>query len=113
MGIQVESIKAGDGKHYPAKRQTVTVDYVGYLDKAGEKKFDSTFERGAVRPDRAHHGTAVCRNRARNAPGVGVAAAVIAAASGCVCGVPFLLSCGRHQTLLERRIHSRNFCRAY
>ena len=48
MGIQVESIKAGDGKHYPAKRQTVTVDYVGYLDKAGEKKFDSTFERGML-----------------------------------------------------------------
>jgi FKBP-type peptidyl-prolyl cis-trans isomerase len=48
MGIQVESIQAGDGKHYPMKRQTVTLHYVGYLDRAGEKKFDSTFERGAL-----------------------------------------------------------------
>lgn len=50
MGLQVESIQAGDGKHYPMTRQTVTLHYVGYLDRAGEKKFDSTFERGADIP---------------------------------------------------------------
>lgn len=46
MPVQVESIMAGDGKHYPHERQTVTLHYVGYLDRAGQKKFDSTFERG-------------------------------------------------------------------
>ena len=46
MGLTVESIQAGDGKHYPMKLQTVTLHYVGYLDRAGEKQFDSTFERG-------------------------------------------------------------------
>jgi hypothetical protein len=90
MGIQVESIKAGDGKHYPAKRQTVTVDYVGYLDKAGEKKFDSTFERGAVFPDRARRGIAVCRTRARNAAGAECRSCCSAAVSGCLCDVPLL-----------------------
>eukprot|EP00277_Geminigera_cryophila_P018321 CAMPEP_0179438358 /NCGR_PEP_ID=MMETSP0799-20121207/22108_1 /TAXON_ID=46947 /ORGANISM="Geminigera cryophila, Strain CCMP2564" /LENGTH=104 /DNA_ID=CAMNT_0021219929 /DNA_START=80 /DNA_END=394 /DNA_ORIENTATION=+ len=32
------------------KRQTVTLHYVGYLDRQGEKKFDSTFERGPIDP---------------------------------------------------------------
>jgi FKBP-type peptidyl-prolyl cis-trans isomerase len=48
MGLTVESIQAGDGKHYPMKLQTVTLHYVGYLDRAGEKQFDSTFERGIL-----------------------------------------------------------------
>mmetsp|Transcript_754 Transcript_754/g.2252 ORF Transcript_754/g.2252 Transcript_754/m.2252 type:complete len:200 (-) Transcript_754:68-667(-) len=48
MGITVESIQAGDGKHYPSKRQTVTLHYVGYLDRAGEHKFDSTWDRGSL-----------------------------------------------------------------
>ncbi|EKX46579.1 FKBP-type peptidyl-prolyl cis-trans isomerase [Guillardia theta CCMP2712] len=50
MGITVESIQAGDGKHYPSKRQTVTLHYVGYLDRAGEHKFDSTWDRGPIDP---------------------------------------------------------------
>ena len=50
MPVQVESIMAGDGKHYPYERQTVTLHYVGYLDRAGQKKFDSTFERGTCMP---------------------------------------------------------------
>ena len=50
MPVQVESIMAGDGKHYPYERQTVTLHYVGYLDRAGERKFDSTFERGPIDP---------------------------------------------------------------
>ena len=37
MPVQVESIMAGDGKHYPYERQTVTLHYVGYLDRAGER----------------------------------------------------------------------------
>jgi FKBP-type peptidyl-prolyl cis-trans isomerase len=49
MGVQVESIQAGDGKHYPMKRQTVTLHYVGYLDREGQKKFDSTWDRGVHR----------------------------------------------------------------
>lgn len=49
VGVTVESIQAGDGKHYPMKRQTVTVHYVGYLDRNGEHKFDSTWDRGASR----------------------------------------------------------------
>ena len=53
MPVQVESIMAGDGKHYPYERQTVTLHYVGYLDRAGERKFDSTFERGMRARDRA------------------------------------------------------------
>ena len=60
MGIQVESIQAGDGKHYPMKRQTVTLHYVGYLDRQGEKKFDSTFERGV----QLHLPTAFCKGAA-------------------------------------------------
>jgi FKBP-type peptidyl-prolyl cis-trans isomerase len=54
MGVQVESIQAGDGKHYPMKRQTVTLHYVGYLDREGQKKFDSTWDRGAFLPQ-PHH----------------------------------------------------------
>eukprot|EP00960_Hanusia_phi_P044395 756615-Hanusia_phi.AAC.3 len=50
MGITVESIQAGDGKHYPSQRQTVTLHYVGYLDRAGEQKFDSTWDRGPIDP---------------------------------------------------------------
>mmetsp|Transcript_44420 Transcript_44420/g.105931 ORF Transcript_44420/g.105931 Transcript_44420/m.105931 type:complete len:122 (+) Transcript_44420:45-410(+) len=50
MGVMVESIQAGDGKHYPMKRQTVTLHYVGYLDREGQKKFDSTWDRGPKDP---------------------------------------------------------------
>ena len=32
--------------HTAMKRQTVTVHYVGYLDRRGERIFDSTFSRG-------------------------------------------------------------------
>mmetsp|Transcript_25518 Transcript_25518/g.64337 ORF Transcript_25518/g.64337 Transcript_25518/m.64337 type:complete len:122 (+) Transcript_25518:40-405(+) len=50
MGVIVESIQAGDGKHYPMRRQTVTVHYAGYLDRQGERLFDSTFNRGPIDP---------------------------------------------------------------
>jgi len=48
MGWTVESIQGRDGKHYLMKLQTVTLDSVGYLDRSGEKQFDSTFERGIL-----------------------------------------------------------------
>mmetsp|Transcript_70053 Transcript_70053/g.146065 ORF Transcript_70053/g.146065 Transcript_70053/m.146065 type:complete len:123 (+) Transcript_70053:281-649(+) len=50
VGVTVESIQAGDGKHYPMKRQTVTVHYTGFLDRNGEHKFDSTWDRGPIDP---------------------------------------------------------------
>jgi hypothetical protein len=48
MGWTVESIQAGDGKPYTMKLQTVTLDSVRYLDRAGEKQFHSNFERGIL-----------------------------------------------------------------
>ena len=45
--VEVKTVAAGDGKNYPQKRQTVTVEYNGYLDQECTKMFDSTFNRGA------------------------------------------------------------------
>jgi FK506-binding protein 1 len=42
-GLQIEVIKAGDGKTFPKKGQKVTVHYTGYL--VNGSKFDSSVDR--------------------------------------------------------------------
>ncbi|KAI0040162.1 FK506-binding protein 1 [Auriscalpium vulgare] len=44
MGVTVEVITPGDGKHYPQPGDTVTIHYVGTLMDG--KKFDSSRDRG-------------------------------------------------------------------
>ncbi|KAJ3081253.1 FK506-binding protein 1 [Quaeritorhiza haematococci] len=44
MGVTKELIKAGDGRNFPKKGDTVTMHYTGTLTNG--KKFDSSVDRG-------------------------------------------------------------------
>eukprot|EP00899_Mesostigma_viride_P004024 jgi/Mesvir1/13622/Mv06712-RA.1 len=43
-GVEITITRAGDGKYYPKKGETVAVHYIGQLDDG--KVFDSTYSRG-------------------------------------------------------------------
>ncbi|GAU99728.1 hypothetical protein RvY_10684-2 [Ramazzottius varieornatus] len=44
MGVEIETIRPGDGKNFPKNGQTVNVHYTGTLTDG--KKFDSSRDRG-------------------------------------------------------------------
>uniref|UniRef100_H2Z165 peptidylprolyl isomerase n=1 Tax=Ciona savignyi TaxID=51511 RepID=H2Z165_CIOSA len=44
MGVEIETIKPGDGVNFPNRGQTVAVHYTGTLENG--TKFDSSYDRG-------------------------------------------------------------------
>ena len=46
MGIEIETIRPGDGRNFPQRGQNVNVHYTGYLQNGN--KFDSSRDRGQM-----------------------------------------------------------------
>ncbi|KAM8850747.1 peptidyl-prolyl cis-trans isomerase FKBP1A-like [Spinachia spinachia] len=57
MGVEVETIRPGDGRSYPKKGQKVSVHYVGTLTNG--KKFDSSRDRGQAFKFNLGHGDVI------------------------------------------------------
>ncbi|XP_077971638.1 peptidyl-prolyl cis-trans isomerase FKBP1B-like [Styela clava] len=57
MGVEIETIKPGDGKSYPKKGQKVNVHYTGTFTNG--QKFDSSRDRGQPLSFRIGHGEVI------------------------------------------------------
>ncbi|KAM8727902.1 peptidyl-prolyl cis-trans isomerase FKBP1A-like [Acanthopagrus schlegelii] len=57
MGVQVDTLKPGDGRTFPKRGQTVKVHYVGTLTNGA--KFDSSRDRGSPFEFQIGHGQVI------------------------------------------------------